>query len=77
MVQIVVRSKRPCLMDDKVYVSEYCDQNCSKCGWNPKINRERRNKLRQLAKEGRLREWGDQSARHETGTLKEESVLDQ
>lgn len=31
---------------------------CVTCGWNPKVNRRRRNQLRQLAKEGRLRTWG-------------------
>ena len=55
---MIIRSKRPCLMDSKIFVSEYCDRQCGSCGWNPKVNRERRNTLRRMAAEGRLREWG-------------------
>lgn len=31
---------------------------CARCGWNPKVNLARRRRLRKLAAQGRLREWG-------------------
>lgn len=55
---MIIRSKRACLHDPKLFVSDKCERTCGSCGWNPKINRERRNKIRRMAAEGRLREWG-------------------
>ena len=31
---------------------------CGRCGWNPAVNQKRREEIRHLAAEKRLREWG-------------------
>lgn len=31
---------------------------CRRCGWNPDVEKERKRQIRELASQGRLREWG-------------------
>lgn len=51
-----------CKLDEKVQLANECTANCEKCGWNPEVNRQRREQIHKLSKQRKLREWGKNRA---------------
>ena len=60
-------SKGKPLIVNSAYCNGVADYQCRGCGWNPSVHDERVRQLREMAAQGRLKEWGKPK------TIKEES----